>query len=115
LFDEIVAAELAVDARGRCTGYLFGPPLVGESRAAWLIRYAGQHGYDLSKSYAYADSHSDLPMLECVGRPVAVSPDVHLWRQARKGRWPIEEWKTSSAANRLAIPFADELPAERTS
>jgi HAD superfamily hydrolase (TIGR01490 family) len=115
LFDEIVAAELAVDERGRCTGYLAGPPLVGESRAAWLVRYAGLNGFDLSKSYAYADSHSDLPMLECVGRPVAVSPDVHLWRQARKGRWPVEDWKTSSAANRLAIPFADELPAERTS
>ena len=36
LFDEIVAAELAVDDRGRCTGFLSGPPLVGESRAAWI-------------------------------------------------------------------------------
>ncbi|WP_237742593.1 HAD-IB family hydrolase [Actinopolymorpha alba] len=114
LFDEIVAADLATDELGRCTGYLSSPPLVGESRAAWLRWYARQHGFDLSRSYAYADSHSDLPMLQVVGRPVAVSPDVHLWREARKGRWPVEEWKSSGAASRLAMPTR-ELSGERTS
>ena len=104
LFDEIVAADLAVDDRGRCTGYLSSPPLVGESRAAWLRWYAGQNSFDLTKSYAYADSHSDLPLLRAVGRPVAVSPDVHLWREARKGRWPVEEWQTSSAVSRMVMP-----------
>jgi len=111
LFDEIVAADLAVDEQGRCTGFMSSPPLVGESRAAWLRWYASQHGFDLSKSYAYADSHSDLPLLRAVGRPVAVSPDVHLWREARRGRWPVEEWKTSSAVSRLALP-ARELRAD---
>ena len=33
LFDEIVAADLAVDDRGLATGFLAAPPLVGESRA----------------------------------------------------------------------------------
>ena len=113
LFDDIVAADLAIDERGRCTGYLTSPPLVGESRAAWLRRYAGQNGYDLTKSYAYADSHSDLPLLRAVGRPVAVSPDVHLWREARKGRWPVEEWTTSGSASRLTMPTR-ELIGERT-
>jgi alcohol-forming fatty acyl-CoA reductase len=110
LFDEIVAAELSTDPTGRCTGFLAGPPLVGESRAAWLKRFAEKEGFDLTKSYAYADSHSDLPMLRVVGRPVAVSPDVHLWREARKGRWPVEEWKSSGAVNRLAMPTGDDLP-----
>jgi alcohol-forming fatty acyl-CoA reductase len=104
LFDEIVAADLAVDDQGRCTGYLSSPPLVGESRAAWLKWYAGQNGFELPRSYAYADSHSDLPLLRVVGRPVAVSPDVHLWREARKGRWPVEDWRTSGAVSRLAMP-----------
>lgn len=107
LFDEIVAADLATDDWGRCTGFLTSPPLVGESRAAWLRRYASTHGFDLTRSYAYADSHSDLPMLRAVGRPVAVSPDVHLWREARKGRWPVEEWKTSGAVSRLTLPDRD--------
>ncbi|MFC6156716.1 HAD-IB family hydrolase [Kribbella jiaozuonensis] len=104
LFDEIVAAELAVDDRGRCTGFLSGPPLVGESRAAWIKHHARQTNIDLSKSYAYADSHSDLPMLETVGNPVAVSPDVSLFRAARAARWQIVDWKTPSTSSRLELP-----------
>ena len=63
LFDTIVAADLATDADGICTGFLTGPPMVGESRSAWLNHYAALHQMDLSKSFAYADSHVDLPML----------------------------------------------------
>jgi len=104
LFDEIVAAELAVDDRGRCTGFLSGPPLVGESRAAWIKHRARGTNIDLSKSYAYADSHSDLPMLSVVGNPVAVSPDVSLFRAARAARWQIVDWKTPSTSSRLELP-----------
>lgn len=105
LFDEIVAADLNVDSEGRCTGFLASPPLVGEARAAWLNWYAGQNGIDLSQSYAYADSHSDLPLLKAVGNPVAVSPDVPLWREARKSRWPVQDWGAPTrTSSRLSIP-----------
>lgn len=103
LFDEIVAADLAVDAEGRCTGFLTAPPLVGEARAAWLAWYARTQHLDLSQSYAYADSHSDLPLLRAVGNPAAVSPDVPLWREARKSRWPVHDWGTG-AVSRLTMP-----------
>ena len=96
LFDTIVAAELATDGDGRCTGYLSGPPMVGESRSAWLTHYAKLHGIDLVKSYAYADSHVDLPMLNTVGNPVAVSPDVGLMRAAKSRGWSIVEWPEMS-------------------
>jgi alcohol-forming fatty acyl-CoA reductase len=104
LFDMIVAADLAVNDRGRCTGFLSGPPLVGESRAAWIKHYARTEGIDLGSSYAYADSHSDLPMLQTVGNPVAVSPDVPLFRAARAGRWQIVDWKTPGTSSRLELP-----------
>jgi HAD superfamily hydrolase (TIGR01490 family) len=104
LFDEIIAAELAVDDRGRCTGFLTSPPLVGESRAAWIKNRVRGTNIDLSKSFAYADSHSDLPMLQVVGNPVAVSPDVPLYRAARSARWQIVDWKTASHTSRLQIP-----------
>lgn len=104
LFDEVVAAELAVDEAGRCTGFLTRPPLVGEARAAWLREYARQEGADLSRSYGYADSHSDLPLLQEVGLPTAVSPDVTLYRAARRSRWPIVTWRTSAATPRFALP-----------
>lgn len=96
LFDHIVAAELATDAEGRCTGFLSGPPMVGESRSAWLHHYAKLHGIDLSSSFAYADSHVDLPMLNAVGNPVAVSPDIGLMRAAKARGWSIVDWPAMS-------------------
>ena len=102
LFDEIVAAELALDASGRCTGMLERPPLVGESRAAWLHHRAVEEGWDLSASYAYADSASDLPLLRAVGHPVAIDPDVVLSRVARKERWPVEIWHQGTAPRKAA-------------
>jgi HAD superfamily hydrolase (TIGR01490 family) len=102
LFDEIAAAELAVDSTGRCTGMLERPPLVGESRAAWLRHRADAEGWDLSASYAYADSASDLPLLRAVGHPVAIDPDVVLSRVARKERWPVEIWHQGTAPRKAA-------------
>lgn len=107
LFDHIEAAELAVDDRGVCTGHLASSPLVGESRAAWMRQYAADHGIDLTASYGYADSHSDLPLLEAVGRPVAVRPDVPLFRHARQHRWTIVDWSSSTASTRTLNPAGD--------
>jgi alcohol-forming fatty acyl-CoA reductase len=105
LFDEIVATNLATND-GHYTGYLVTPPLVGEARAAWLRAYGTAHGMDLKRSYAYADSHSDLPLLRAVGSPVAVNPDVSLYRVARKRRWPVEDWRRIGGTPRVLIPEA---------
>ena len=104
LFDVIVAAELDTDENGVATGYLAAPPLVGESRAAWLKHYAALHEIDLGRSFAYADSHSDLPMLQTVGQPVAVSPDISLMRAAQRNQWSIVEWKIKPATSRWKLP-----------
>jgi HAD superfamily hydrolase (TIGR01490 family) len=104
LFDVVIGAELQVDAEGRYTGFMSQPPLVGEARAAWLRRHSALEGVDLRHSYAYADSYSDLPLLRAVGNPVAVSPDSHLYRYARRRRWPIEEWGMSRGMPRVRFP-----------
>jgi HAD superfamily hydrolase (TIGR01490 family) len=103
LFDEILSTHLSA-RDGRYSGRLSSPPVVGEARAAWLRSYAGTLGADLKPSYAYADSHSDLPMLRAVGNPVAVNPDVALFREARKRRWPIEDWRRSKGTPRVLLP-----------
>jgi HAD superfamily hydrolase (TIGR01490 family) len=103
LFDVMIAAELEVED-GRYTGFMARPPLVGEARAAWLRRYAAEEGADLKASYAYADSHSDLPLLRAVGNPVVVSPDSALLRVARRRRWPIEDWGLTPAMPRVRFP-----------
>jgi alcohol-forming fatty acyl-CoA reductase len=91
LFDEIVAGRMH-SRDGVWTGYLATPPLVDEARAAWLGRYAEGNGIDLSRSYAYGDSHSDRPWLEMVGSPQAVNPDAHLYRHAKRKHWRIHRW-----------------------
>jgi len=101
LFDEVVAADLAVGADGRCTGFLTRPPLVGEGRAAWLRHRAAGEGWDLAASYGYADSASDLPMLRAVGHPVAVDPDIALSRVARSSRWEVEMWHAKPPVGRV--------------
>jgi HAD superfamily hydrolase (TIGR01490 family) len=104
LFDHVEAADLAVDDRGVCTGFLSASPLVGESRAAWMRSYADERGIDMKASYAYADSHSDLPLLEAVGNPVAVRPDVPLYRHARRSHWDVVDWASPSGSVRGLDP-----------
>ncbi len=107
LFDHIEAADLAVDSRGVCTGFLASSPLVGESRAAWMQSYAAEQGIDMTASFAYADSHSDLPLLEAVGNPVAVRPDVALYRHARRSHWDVVDWGSPTGSIRMLDPAGD--------
>jgi alcohol-forming fatty acyl-CoA reductase len=103
LFDDVTAARLEV-REARNTGYLQHPPRVGEPRAPGRRRVAARAGADLGASYAYADSHSDLPLLAAVGNPVAVNPDVALYRVARARGWPVEEWSQVTGTPRVLVP-----------
>ena len=69
-----------------------------------LTHYAGLYGIDLSASFAYADSHVDLPMLRSVGNPVAVSPDIGLMRAAKESGWSIIEWPSHALQPRWKLP-----------
>jgi HAD superfamily hydrolase (TIGR01490 family) len=101
LFMAPLARELAADClapslaeqAGVFTGQLTTPPLTGEHKADAIRRHAATHGLDLQQSYALGDALGDLPMLECVGHPIAVNPDRRLARIARARGWPLEEWR----------------------
>ncbi|MGO1173675.1 MAG: HAD-IB family phosphatase [Actinomycetaceae bacterium] len=101
LFDHIVSGRMEVDDDGRWTGHLAVSPLVGEARAAWLVRTARENGWDLDGSFAYGDAYADRPWLEAVGHPTAVNPDSALYAFARARRWPVVSW-TGTAESRLA-------------
>ena len=81
-------------------------PPTGEARYQALYDYAQEHDLDLRESIAYADSASDLPMLEAVGFPVAVNPETRLAAIARKRGWLVEDFKKSPGTNRRLLPLA---------
>lgn len=103
LADVVVTARLR-ERDGVFIGDMERPPLVGEARASWLRDYARAEGADLAHCYAYADSMSDLPLLEAVGNPVAINPDIALARIARKRRWPVEQWPADKGTPKIILP-----------
>lgn len=88
---ELIAPSLAF-SNGVCTGTLTTPPLAGVHKATAVREHAAKHGVDLSKSHAYGDAMGDLPMLECVGHPVAVNADGRLAQIAAERGWARERW-----------------------
>ena len=104
LFDDIVCARLGEDD-GRFTGRLAELPPIGEARALVLADYAEAEGLRLEESMAYADSASDLPMLEAVGFPVAVNPEAKLAAIARRRGWHVENWRKADGGARPVLPL----------
>ena len=74
---------------GVYTGRPHGPFTYREGKAVAMRELAAREGIDLSVSWAYSDSESDLPMLRAVGHPVVVNPDTTLARVAREEGWEV--------------------------
>jgi HAD superfamily hydrolase (TIGR01490 family) len=86
---------------GVYTGRPEGPFTYREGKAEAVRERAAEEGIDLTESFAYSDSESDLPMLRAVGHPVAVNPDAALERIAREEGWRIMRF--DKLARRLRI------------
>ena len=83
----VIATQMR-HADGRYTGELEFYAY-GEEKARRVRQLAVEREYDLAECYAYSDSHTDLPMLEAVGRPHAVNPDRQLRKVALTRGWPV--------------------------
>lgn len=102
--EDIIATRSKVDARGRYTGevevYAYA-----EEKAVLMRRLAETEQIDLSESYAYSDSATDMPMMEAVGHPHAVNPDKELREAAEELGWPILEFSRQvGLTSRLVRP-----------
>lgn len=100
--DRWIATQPKIDAEGLYTGeldfYAYGP-----HKADAIQKLAVELGLDLAGSFAYSDSITDLPMLECVGHPVVVNPDKELRRLAAERGWPVEWF-------RKPVTLRDRMP-----
>ncbi len=76
---------------GKFTGRVLPPACMGFENARLTKKFLAARGIeiDFDSSYAYADSISDLPLFEMVGRRVAVYPDPELSALAHEKKWEI--------------------------
>jgi putative phosphoserine phosphatase/1-acylglycerol-3-phosphate O-acyltransferase len=97
-FAEPICAELGIDelvgtqvgfADGVCTGSVEGSILDGAAKLAAATRCAEARHVSLAECTFYTDHIADLPLLEAVGKPVAVGSSAPLVHLARERDWPI--------------------------
>ncbi len=101
--DGAIASVGEVDDDGRYTGKM-AFYASGEGKAEAVRALADRSGLDLSRSSAYSDSATDLPMLEAVGHPVAVNPDRALAKYAREHGWEMRQFtKPVRLRNRMTV------------
>ncbi|HME91244.1 MAG TPA: haloacid dehalogenase-like hydrolase, partial [Myxococcaceae bacterium] len=85
-----------VDQRGLHTGRSIGALCFGAGKLQYASDFARGQGARLEDSVFYTDSYADRPLLEAVGRPVAVNPDRRLRRLATRRNWELLDWGTPS-------------------
>ena len=100
----MICARLGIED-GRYTGRMEELPPIGEARANVLEDYAEERGLKLSETVAYADSASDMALLEAVGFPVAVNPEARLSTIARRRGWLVEHWTRAEGGASRSLPL----------
>jgi len=87
--DHLVCSTLETGPDGLLTGRTTDGLCIAENKARLARTLAAREGIALSRSHAYGNHQSDIPLLSLVGHPVAVEPTAPLRRAARKRGWPI--------------------------
>jgi HAD superfamily hydrolase (TIGR01490 family) len=111
-FDGALGTVCEVGPDGKYTGKALRA-LHAEGKARCVVELAAREGFDLAACTAYSDSHTDVPFLETVGRPVAVNPDRELRRICAERGWPVLEFSRRAYphARRRVPPVVLALPA----
>lgn len=86
--EHILSINLARDGL-MFTGDILPPQTIGSGKADAITAFLGQQQANASDCFGYGDDISDVPMLEAVGKPHAVSGGRRLEDYAIKMGWPI--------------------------
>jgi HAD superfamily hydrolase (TIGR01490 family) len=86
--DGVLATSLEF-REGVCTGRIVGAPMFRGEKKNAVLAYLAENGIPPADCSFYSDSAYDLPLLESVGRPVAVNPDSRLRGIARARGWTV--------------------------
>ncbi len=91
--EDLLATEVEL-VGGRCTGRAGGVLNMREGKVTRLRTWLNEQGLPadaLAWATFYSDSSNDLPLLQAVGNPVVVDPDVRLRAHALTAGWPVME------------------------
>lgn len=86
----IIGTDLFFDETGTCTGET-GTLVNGEEKVQAVKEWIEKHQKDnkIMQVWAYADSESDIPLLEYVEKPIIVNPKGNMREIAKQNQWPI--------------------------
>lgn len=96
---------IADTENGFYTGKMIGEMLHGNHKAEAVKKLAEERGLDLSKSFAYSDSHHDIPLLSIVGKPQVINPDSILQVKALRNGWPVHDFRRARKISALTAPI----------
>lgn len=90
--DDWISNRFPTDTEGRLTGAIARPICYGHGKLTLARAWAERCGADLADAWFYTDSASDAPLLDAVGNPRVVRPDLRLSRLAARAGWPRVDW-----------------------
>lgn len=86
-FAKVLGTTCAVDADGYFADLAYEATI--DDKGAAVKALAETHNLNLRDSCAIGDTYQDIPMLQCVGCPIAFNPDEHLFATAEAYGIPI--------------------------
>lgn len=89
-FTHLICTQVELED-GKPTGALLGREAFREGKVELMQAWAKAHNASFTGSWAYSDSHNDIPMLEAVEYPVTVTPDPKMRAHALSKGWTILE------------------------
>lgn len=89
--DHLIAARMEV-VNGRLTGRIVGDWPFGSYKAVLIRHFAEEHGLDFTRSYAYADHHTDHEVLRLFGNPVVINARTKMQQIARREGWSMKDF-----------------------
>ncbi len=101
--DDIIASHTPIKGDHMHAGDLRNMAFM-EGKLEMAVDYCVRAGAELSDCWFYSDAASDLPLLEAVGNPVMVNPQLKLRQEARGRDWPVLRFKEYARFDTIARP-----------
>jgi len=101
--DDIIASYTPIKG-DHMTSEEMGPMAFMEVKLDMAMEYCREKGADPADCWFYSDSASDLPLLEAVGHPVMVNPQLKLRQETRGRGWPVLHFKEYAKFDEIRRP-----------